>query len=41
MSLFLEYAKKESNSQNKGNGDENDASSKYKNNFVLKDSIEG
>jgi len=42
MSMFLEYAKKESNDRTKGDGDDTEAAKKSKNssNFVLKDSIE-
>lgn len=40
MSQFLEYAKRETLDRKKTEGDENDASKKYKNNFVLGDAIE-
>ena len=40
MTLFLEYAKRETLDRKKTEGDENDASKKYKNNFVLGDAIE-
>ena len=50
MSIFLEYAKKETSklhnllteiqADKKGEGDDNEASKKHKNNFNLKDAIE-